>query len=406
MNNIPIDEAVENITSIVDGFMNDNYLDLMNPKIKDIIIKNIKPVVQLIYSEIDSETIEQDINDLLDISIDTYFGINNITREIKSRIVKELNKDFVTNKLQELRDIPQPAQNTPEWFDYRWNRLTASSAWKALSSEAMVNSLIYSKCKPVDRNKNDSVNINSATHHGHKFEPVSTELYEKMFDTEIEEFGCIPDQQSNILAASPDGINVKIDSPLYGRLLEIKNPVSRIPTGTTKLDYWVQMQFQMHVIGLHVCDFLETCFKEYESETDFDEDGSFVETKDGKKKGIIICLNDGKKPVYLYPPLGLSKEEFEEWYDKTMDNTNGLTWIKNTYWYLDVFSCVTVKYDKKWFDLAKPYFTNVWNIIEKERVSGYEHRCPKKRDVKNIKEEPQNIVFPPKMKITLRNSSL
>ena len=405
MNEIPIDEAIENINYVINDFMTDNYLDLMNPKIKDIIKTNIKPVISLIYNELDEDLV-QNLDDLLNISIDTYFAINDISREIKVGVVKSLNKTYVANKLTELRNIPLPPQNTPEWFDYRWNRLTASSAWKALSSEAMVNSLIYSKCKPVDRNKNDKVNINSATHHGHKFEPVSTALYEYINDTKIEEFGCIPDQTNNILAASPDGINVKDDSPLYGRLLEIKNPVSRIPTGSTKLDYWVQMQFQMHVIGLHVCDFLETCFKEYDSETEFNEDGTFIKTKDGKYKGVIICLNDGKKPVYLYPPIGINKDEFDKWYDKAMDETDGLTWIKNTYWYLDVMSCVTVKYNKSWFELALPYFINVWDIIEKERVSGYEHRGPKKREVTNTKEKGQDTIIPPKMTIKLRTSSL
>jgi hypothetical protein len=409
MNDIPLEESIEHITAIIDDFMNDNYLDLMNPKIKDIILKNIKPILCLIYNKEVSEDIDNDIydiDDLLNMSIDTYFGMNDISREIHSNKVKSLNKEYVNKRLIELRNIPLPAQNTPEWFDYRWNRLTASSAWKALSSDAMVNSLIYSKCKPIDRNKNESININSPTHHGHKFEPVSTILYEKRFDTTIEEFGCIPDPTSPILAASPDGVNVKEDSPLYGRLLEIKNPVSRIPTGSTKLDYWVQMQFQMHVIGLHVCDFLETCFKEYENETEFNEDGSFTKTRDGKDKGIIVCLNDGKKPIYLYPPLGLSQKEFDEWYDKMMDDTSGLTWIKNTYWYLDIYSCVTVKYNKKWFDIAVPYFTNVWNIIEKERISGYAHRGPKKRVVKNITNEPQNTIIPPKMTLMLRTSSL
>ena len=45
--------------------------------------------------------------------------------------------------------------------------------------------------------------------------------------------------------ASPDGINIKADSPYYGRAVEIKNPVSREITGIPKKDYWIQMQIQM-----------------------------------------------------------------------------------------------------------------------------------------------------------------
>ena len=69
------------------------------------------------------------------------------------------------------------------------------------------------------------MNINSATHHGHKFEPLSTMFYEYKFATEIEEFGCIPDQNNYEFGASPDGINVNRNSERYGYLLEIKNPV-------------------------------------------------------------------------------------------------------------------------------------------------------------------------------------
>ena len=52
-------------------------------------------------------------------------------------------------------------------------------------------------------------------------------LYEKDKKTKIEDFGCLEHETIPYLAASPDGINVDPTSELYGRLLEIKNPVSR-----------------------------------------------------------------------------------------------------------------------------------------------------------------------------------
>ena len=116
MNDIPLEESIEHITAIIDDFMNDNYLDLMNPKIKDIILKNIKPILCLIYNKEVSEDIDNDIydiDDLLNMSIDTYFGMNDISREIHSNKVKSLNKEYVNKRLIELRNIPLPAQNTP-----------------------------------------------------------------------------------------------------------------------------------------------------------------------------------------------------------------------------------------------------------------------------------------------------
>ena len=46
---------------------------------------------------------------------------------------------------------------------------------------------------------------------------------------------------------------------------------------------------------------------------------------------------------------------------------------------LNIYSCVLVPRNKKWFESKIPKITEFWNIILKERVEGYEHRKPKKR---------------------------
>ena len=51
-----------------------------------------------------------------------------------------------------------------------------------------------------------------------------------------------------------------------------------------------------------------------------------------------------------------------------LDNESTLTWIQNTYWRLENYSCVTVPYNKDWFNMATPHFKDLWKIIEKERV--------------------------------------
>ena len=98
-------------------------------------------------------------------------------------------------------------------------------------------------------------------------------LYEYIHNTRIGEFGCIKSEKYKYIAASPDGINIKKDSPYYGRMLEIKNPVSRNINGIPKKEYWAQMQFQLYVCDLKECDFFETKFVEYESEIEFKNDG-------------------------------------------------------------------------------------------------------------------------------------
>ena len=392
LTNNDLDEFRESIYLIIEDFVNKNIIEYMYYDFEHRVYEYTYEIAEMLYKEVMDFDPTLNLSSLIEDNIILYFSLIGKPRSYPGpHITTPRNKRDIQKQIQKLRAIPQPAQNTPEWFDFRWTRLTASAAWKALDTPAKKNELIYKKCKPVDKAKYSKVNINSATHHGHKFEPLSTLFYEDMFKTEIEEFGCIPDEHNYEFGASPDGINIKRNSERYGYLLEIKNPVSRKLTGIPKREYWVQMQFQMHVTGLHTCDFLETVFKEYESEEEFDKDGEFNKTNNGKPKGIIVCFHDGSKPVYEYPPWNCSKIDFDKWFDVIMDEKDNLTWITNTYWYLQEYSCVTVPFNKNWFDEAKPYFKNIWKIIEKERKEGYEHRQPKKRSRKPPIESPLSV---------------
>ena len=63
-----------------------------------------------------------------------------------------------------------------------------------------------------------------------------------------------------------------------------------------------------------------------------------------------------------------------------------MTWVKNIYWKLDVYSCILVPRNKQWFQTVLPYFKNTWDIILKERKTGWSHRLPKKKVKKEKKE--------------------
>ena len=214
-------------------------------------------------------------------------------------------------------------------------------------------------------------------HHGNKYEDISIMLYENMYNTTIKDFGCIKHPTYNFLGASPDGINVKEDSHLYGRMLEIKNPTTRELTGIPKEDYWIQMQLQMETCNLNECDFLETVFKEYEDEEEFIKDGSFTYSSEEELKGIIIYFMKEGKPHYEYMPLYISKTDYEKWEEQIMEKNRNLTWVKNIYWRLEDYSCVLVLRNKLWFNNSIKKIEEVWNTIEKDRVDGYEHRLPK-----------------------------
>jgi hypothetical protein len=166
-------------------------------------------------------------------------------------------------------------------------------------------------------------------------------------------------------------------------MLEIKNIVNREIDGNPKKEYWVQMQLQMEVCDLDQCDFLETKFVEYENYAAYCEDVT------DKQKGFMMyfCKSDGN-PTYIYKPIDLvDLDEIAKWEEDTIEQYQHLTWIKNCYWKLDIISCVLVLRNRKWFEDNVATLDSIWKMIEQERITGYEHRAPKKR-VKNNTTTP------------------
>lgn len=291
--------------------------------------------------------------------------------------------------LEALKETYQPEQKTQEWYDFRHDHITASNAWKALGTVSSKNQLIYEKCQPLNTEKYKSSLVETPMSWGNKYEYLTSCLYEDMNQTVISSFGCIAHKVYPFLAASPDGIVTGQNN--YGRMIEIKNVVSREITGIPKKDYYIQMQLQMEVCDLDECDFVETKFIEFDSEREFKEDQT------GKRKGVIIVfINQSNEFVYKYMPFDVV--DYDLWMEEAFANSDPtLSWFKNVYWRLDVYSCVLVKRRKEWFQAAVPEFVSIWKIIEEERISGdYILRAPKKRvrneSVNELKNEVLYII--------------
>jgi putative phage-type endonuclease len=294
-------------------------------------------------------------------------------------------------KIIYLQNVPQPEQRTAAWYNFRYKYLTASSIWKAFISESTRNQLIYDKCKPLNVEKYSHTSMDSPMHWGHKYEPVSVQLYEYLYKTAVSDFGCIPHATLDFLAASPDGINTLETSDRYGRMLEIKNIVNRDIDGVPKMEYWIQMQLQLEVCNLNECDFLETRFKEYADEEAYlldsyreveVEDANSLnvnKTQEGQQKGMMIQFIVHGQPFYEYAPLNATKAELTAWEAAMMEKHHNHMWCKNIYWWLDELSCVLVLRNKFWFKAAVPILTDLWKTIEHEKNHGYEHRSPNKK---------------------------
>jgi putative phage-type endonuclease len=279
-------------------------------------------------------------------------------------------------KLEALRKVPQPEQRTAAWFQFRHNVITASAVGKIFASDAQRNSLIYEKCKPLPppaasvESCGSLPNFDSPLHWGQKYEPVSVMIYEHMFQTRVGEFGCIQHPQCACLAASPDGINVDPASPLYGRMLEIKNIVNREITGVPLEMYWIQMQIQMEVCDLDVCDFWETRFREYASVKEFEQDD------DCEYKGVLLLFLDPTLTRYRYK-VALEEKQKDEWINQM--RLENWCLYQTMYWYLEEYSCVLVERNRPWFAAARPDIESTWATVLHERQHGCEHRAPKKQ---------------------------
>lgn len=388
------DELIDLQTTIyelMDEYLETSILSFSKPHFYEDFIEETAHVVyqQLYVSDVCEENDYDELcNYVEELSINL-FEIDNIPlRSQEHFIPQELSSaEFadISSKIDLLLNSPQPKQRTKEWYDFRHNLMTASNLSKVFGSESDYNSLIYEKCKPVveNSNENEYVNTTSPMHWGNKYEPVTAMLYEEKNNTKIGEFGCIRHSKHSFIGASPDGIVTQTDSPLFGRMIEIKNIFNRDINGIPIEKYWIQMQLQLETCNLDVCDYVETRFKEYESVDEFYS----AEIEDpSTKRGVILYFVSkfgmSSAPVYKYMPLTIptDKTSIQQWIDQTIECfQTELVLCEIKYWYLDEYSCVTVKRNRKWFEAALPNIRKAWETIETERVNGYEHRAAKKR---------------------------
>jgi hypothetical protein len=405
------------------------------------------------------EQLQEELIEIVHHAIELYKATFDTNHETTKHEIKTMEE--IQNQIQFLQSFPQPAQRTHAWYVFRQSLIAASEMYKVFRSDASRNELIVKKCQEIEKknelvdaeaeaeaeevegtNDNDTksiqlvsasasasasaslllssstnrkhVNVESPMHWGQKYEPLSVLFYEKYFQTTIGEFGGLRHPVFPFIGASPDGINISPSSSLFGRLLEIKNVVSREITGVPKEEYWVQMQTQMEVCDLGECDFLETKFEELDSFEAFQNEqqtkkNSIPNTNSttttlftkGTKRTLpkkiindaaaIIDLpifgrtvyfikteSDSYTPVYMYCPLHLTtEEECMQWTESTIAENQHYTFIKVIFWKLTVFNCVLVKRDKEWFRSHVAEIETVWRIIEEERLSGkYVYRKP------------------------------
>lgn len=387
-------DLIDMTCNIMEEFINNSPLLISEENFEDIFQDNVSQIVYSsiydIYPQIEEEYIDIIIYKIISESSKIIYSHVIPKRFHKYSYIRcEANKEKIQKKIDTIRNIPQPEQRTLEWYMFRHNLITASNAYKCLENDKKINEIIFEKCQPFKNREEPTTIVKTDTpfHWGQKYEPVSVMIYENKYNCVIEDFGCIQHPKFSFLGASPDGIVVNSESKRFGRMLEIKNPISRIITSIPKKMYWIQMQLQMEVCNLHECDFLETKFVEYENAYQFKNDGTFQKTFDKKQKGIILQFNIDKKNIYEYAPLNISETDYDTWEKEQLDKHLSSNYVNTIYWKLEQISCSLVLRNKLWFKHAVLEIEKVWDIVLKERISGYEHRAPQKKVKKQVSQE-------------------
>ncbi len=254
--------------------------------------------------------------------------------------------------LNELKERPLIKQRSEEWFKLRENRLTASDLYDAVYHPI---TLIKKKIKNVSFN---SYSI-PALKWGCMFEEVAANIYAHLNSTKINEFGLLVNDKINNFGASPDGITDE------GIMIEIKCPYSReIKDKVIPDKYYYQMQGQMAVCELDICDYIECKFNTFENEESYIEG---VKDIDNYKHGIII---DYKNGTYKYSTFNNSY----------IDNINEINDFKNDniiiYWVLELINIQRVKFDE-----------NLWNNVISKKIEEYN----KLYQIEKLKNKKTNL---------------
>jgi len=335
----------------------------------------------------------------------------------------------LSDHFEKLKKLPQPTQRSQEWFNYRYNRITASDSAAAidLNPYEPVESFILKKCDP-----NFPFLDNATVFHGKKYEPTATMIYEHIYNTRVFEFGALPSEKYTFLGASPDGICSKYTldnkfSERLGTMLEIKCPVTRDIETSGKIAgeicpfyYYCQVQQQLACCELDVCDFWQCKLSEYPNREAYLSDncqscvntvgnsGTKIQVDDRLKKGIILEFYpkvftpqfDGDlaewKSKYIIPKrLDMDESQYNNWVLKMLDQYKTLYpdihkdyyFYRIIYWKLESSHNVAINRDDKFLDSIIPIMKDTY-----DKILYYRKNQDKLDELKKIVEKRKKYI--------------
>lgn len=289
-------------------------------------------------------------------------------------------------QLDELMSRKQLGQRTAEWYAQMATIISASELGKLFASPRERAKLVLSKTVPYpDRNQPLAVcsNYMSAFDWGIRFEPVVKQIYEARYGAVIKELGRLSHPTDPRCMASPDGLVYQCPlNQRAGRLIEIKCPVTREIDGTIPKDYYAQIQMQLHVTGLSMCDYVEAVFSSKYNQMPMKEGPSLY-------YGCIAVIRyadtkGGQDFYYVYSPL----DSGSDWKPVIQDEEEIIEIIP---WRLYQWNEQLVRRSEEWWQALQPVMDVFWKDVELAKRG--EFMVPDSTRVVKTKAEPCMIQF-------------
>ena len=193
-------------------------------------------------------------------------------------------------------------QRTPEWYAAREGFITASDFHAAsFATDAARKRFVMNKA-----GQGAPFLGSAATRHGVKYEDVSIMLYEYEMGVQVREYGLLPHKTNTFIAASPDGIASN------GVMQESKTPYSKTLTEIPP-EYFAQMQGQMEVAGLDLCDFLVCRVEELEEAEFWPAFEAAYESGYGFERFGAVGSTRGADTSFKHSQPGVSPDDLRKW---------------------------------------------------------------------------------------------
>ena len=144
-------------------------------------------------------------------------------------------------------------QGTPEWFEVRLGKFTASTAQAIASNGKGLETLVFEKAAEIITGKAKANYTNDDIDRGHELEMMARNAYELETGMQVKEIGFV--EESQYIGCSPDG---EVDKD---GLVEIKckndaNFARYMYEGKIDPEHNWQMQMQMFITGKEWVDYV------------------------------------------------------------------------------------------------------------------------------------------------------